>query len=159
MISSPIHCSRYSPQQLLWPSAVALALLSGCDLVTRDAGADQTARSLFEEVSRHQTEAFTSRLDPALGDSKAQSQIAHIDKLIPAGEPRMRRAVNTTTVMSAGGTTVLAIDQYDYDNRSALVQTRAYRAPDAQDWSVQYFNVQVATFDQFKANDFGLVTS
>ena len=156
MISRPIHWSRHSPQYLLWPSAVALALLSGCTLVTRDAGADQAARSLFEEASRHETEAFTNRLDPALRNAEAQSQIADVERLIPAGVPRMRSVINTTTFTSARGTTVLAIDQYDFEDRSALVQTRLYRAPDTQDWSVQGFNVQVATFTQLNANDFGL---
>jgi hypothetical protein len=131
-------------------------LLSACQLVQRDAGADQAARSLFQEVSRHETVAFTSRLDPALRDLKARSQIADVEKSIPAGEPRKRSDIHTTTFVSARGTTVLATDQYDYEDRAALVQTRLYRAPDTQTWSVQGFHVQVATLQQLKANDFGL---
>ena len=157
MISLSSQQSRYVlPRTVCWLPAVALALLSGCQIVTRDAGADQAARNLFKEVSGHQTEAFTSRLDPSLRNSKTLSQIENIERLIPAGEPRKRSAINTTTFLSAKGTTLLATDQYDYEDRSALVQTRLYRAPDAQDWSVQSFNVRVATLNQLKANDFGL---
>lgn len=158
LMSRSSYPSRDVPRKLCWFPAIALALLSlsSCNLVTRDAGADQVARIIFEEASRHETEAFKSRLDPALQDAKAQSQIADVERLIPAGEPRKRSAINTTTFTSARGTTVLASDQYDYKDRSALVQTRLYRAPNTRDWSVQGFDVQVETFKQLKANDFSL---
>ena len=84
MISRPSPRPCYVFCKLRWLSAVTLIVLSGCKFITRDAGADQAARSLFEEVSQHQTEAFTNRLDPALRNTEAQSQIAAIETLIPA---------------------------------------------------------------------------
>ena len=156
MSEHALHRPPCGPWKLRWIAAVTLALLSSCNPVTRDASADQAAQSFFDQVRQHQTEAFTSRFDPALQNPKTKSSIEQVERLIPPGVPRQRLAVGTNTFMSPSGTTVLATDEYDYEDRKALVQTRLYRASDTQEWAVQGFNVRIATLSQLKANDFGL---
>jgi hypothetical protein len=150
----PFNCLRWAARWLI-PSAAAM-LISGCNPFARDVGADMQVSSLFEEIIHHQTDAFTERFAASLQDSKSLSQIAAIERMLPPGEPRRRIEVSTNTVTLGGYTTVLATDQYDYDDRAALVQTRLYGIAGSQQWLIQGFHVQVATFDQLKANDFAL---
>ena len=138
-------------------TAFILIPLFACSVLTRDPQADSQAHSFFAELSRHETDAFTNRLDPILHNPNSAAQLADLERLIPASEPRTRIKVTTViTVSSKSGTVVLTTDEYDYSDRAALVQTRLFKQPGTQEWLVQGFQVQVATFEQLKTNNFVL---
>jgi hypothetical protein len=141
-----------------WGLMVLIAVwIAACNPFARDASSDAEARAVFDQIRHHQDDAFTASLDPRLRTPEAQAQLAAIQRLLPDGEPGSRTIVATNTVIFNGARTVSTTDEYDYGDRSVLVQIRMQGRGSEPEWLVQGFHVNVVSSAQLAANDFTLV--
>jgi hypothetical protein len=135
---------------------VLAACLARCAPQARDPGADAQAAAMFNDLRHHRNAALQNRLDSHLLGPDLSVRLMALERLLPAGEPGGRRAIETHTSSAGGVRAISTIDEYAYGDRVALVETRQRRVDPHGDWQVQGFHIDVVTRAELAANDFTL---
>jgi hypothetical protein len=133
-------------------AAVAITL-AGCNVAARDAAVDAEVVKVFDQV-RAGDPALMARLTPEMAKTATPELWAKIRAYVPAGKVVGRKALGTATFSSPSGRAVNATDEYDFGDRTALVQTQLELPAGSAQWRISGFHVQTATAKELEANRF-----
>jgi hypothetical protein len=141
----------------LMAACVALMGLAGCKAPALDPETDAVARAVYSDLRTH-SPALKAKLSPNLLTLQINAEIAKVEAYIPPGEPRLGKAIGWNYVTMLGqGKTAFMSHEYDYPGKVVLAQVSLKRTDGAKAWIVTGFHVQVATTNELKALEFGLV--
>lgn len=138
-------------------AALIMMATAACQVVKVDPSAEALSRAIFEDLRLGRTEAVLDRLPPKLHTARTFEALTTLRRLVLPGEPRSVKVVgvNIVDVNGKGRLEQVALE-YDYGDRTTLLQTRLFQPKGANGWVVESLKVNTATARQLSANRFTL---
>ncbi len=114
---------------------------------------DQSALSQpYDDVSTGRDAELIASL--VQSNEASQSEIDHIQTLLPPGLPTSSRLTTFRSYAGTDGNRLGAIREYEYPDHVVRVETTLYRASTDEPWKVLGFNVNAATRAELAARTF-----
>ena len=138
-------------------AAVMLGLLTACSLPKLDPVDDAAVRRVFAEIQSGDIATLQANATKDMQGPAAATQLQQLHALVPQGQPKSVTTTGYSRMVSTGqGETLEVVQDYDFGDRVALVDTTMARAAAGQGWAARGINVRVATRQQLAAHAFTL---
>ena len=138
-------------------AAVILGLLSACALPKLNPADDAAVRRVFTEIQTGDIATLQANATSDMKGPDAAAQLQRLHALVPQGQPKSVTTTGYSRLVTSGqGEMLEVVQDYDFGDRVALVDTSMTRAAAGQGWVARGINVRVATRQELAAHAFTL---